>query len=292
VRLRLEQLENRTLMSNYSAATLSDLIADINAANAAGGSNTITLAKQTYFALTQVNNTSDGSPTGLPVIATGDNLTIVGNNDTIERSYASGTPQFRLFDVASGALLTLENLTVQNGDVFDLPFPNQGYGGAIYSNGGLTVSGVTMIGNRANSGSGVYIAGGTANLSNDMFSYNFCNTGAEGGGAIAVAGGTANFSRDTLEGNRAGGSWNMANAIYVGGGTVTLSNDLVEDNVGSPAILINGGTVTFCSDTVKENYSDGGIYIAAGSVTIDQYTVDHTLKNVFDITGPYTLQNC
>jgi hypothetical protein len=116
------------LLSSYTAATVSDLIADIKAANAAGGSNTITLAKKAVFTLTQVNNTSDGD-NGLPVIASGDNLTIVGNNDTIERSYASGTPEFRLFDVASGASLTLENLTVQNGYVIDLPFPTQDYGG-------------------------------------------------------------------------------------------------------------------------------------------------------------------
>src|SRR6516164_7391948 len=43
LRLNLEQLEDRTLLSSYSAATVSDLIADINAANSAGGSNTITL---------------------------------------------------------------------------------------------------------------------------------------------------------------------------------------------------------------------------------------------------------
>src|SRR5262249_12655507 len=116
IRPRLEQLEDRMLPSSYTAATVSDLIADINAANAAVGSNTITLAKKTTFTLTQVNNTSDGAPTGLPVIAAGDDLTVVGNNDTIQRSSASGMPIFRLFDVASGASLTLESLTLQGGD--------------------------------------------------------------------------------------------------------------------------------------------------------------------------------
>jgi hypothetical protein len=36
-RLVLERLEDRTLLSSYTAYTASDLIADINAANAAGG---------------------------------------------------------------------------------------------------------------------------------------------------------------------------------------------------------------------------------------------------------------
>ena len=71
------------------AATVSDLIADINAANTAGGANTITLTAPTTspYVLTAVNNTTDGA-TGLPVIAANDNLTIVGNGDTIERSTA------------------------------------------------------------------------------------------------------------------------------------------------------------------------------------------------------------
>ena len=54
---------------------------------------------------------------GLPVIAAKDNLTIVGNGDTIERSTAVGTPLFRLLDVASGGSLTLENLTLQGGHI-------------------------------------------------------------------------------------------------------------------------------------------------------------------------------
>ena len=69
-----------------------DLINDINAANAAGGSNTITLVAGTTFTLTAVDNTTDGSGNGLPVIAANDNLTIQGNGDTIARSTASGTP--------------------------------------------------------------------------------------------------------------------------------------------------------------------------------------------------------
>src|SRR6516164_3599028 len=79
-RLILEQLEDRTLPSSFTAATVSDLIADINAANAAGGSNTITLDPKTTFTLTQVNNTTAYGSNGVPVIAANDNLTIVGNS--------------------------------------------------------------------------------------------------------------------------------------------------------------------------------------------------------------------
>src|SRR2546421_6329040 len=88
-RLVLERLEDRHLPSSYAAASVSDLIADINAANQAGGSNTIALAAGTTFALTAANNSTDG-PTGLPVIAAHDDLTIIGNGDTIERSGRTG----------------------------------------------------------------------------------------------------------------------------------------------------------------------------------------------------------
>ena len=60
-----------------------------------------------------MNNTTNGA-TGLPVIAANDNLTIVGNGDTIERSTATAA-YFRLLDVASGGSLTLQNLTLQGG---------------------------------------------------------------------------------------------------------------------------------------------------------------------------------
>src|ERR1022692_1468369 len=95
-RLFVEHLEDRTAPSTFNAATVSDLIADINAANTAGGANTIQLTAATTapYVLTAVNNTTTGygllyfayGNTGLPVIAAKDNLTILGNGDTIERS--------------------------------------------------------------------------------------------------------------------------------------------------------------------------------------------------------------
>ena len=142
-RLCLEQLEDRTVPSNFTAVTGGDLIADINAANQLGGSNTITLVTvpDSSFALYAVDNTTDGA-TGLPVIATNDNLTIIGNGNVIERSTAAGIPACRLLDVASGAALTLENLTLQGGWAYGSGVSASG--GAIYSQGSLTLNGVTV----------------------------------------------------------------------------------------------------------------------------------------------------
>jgi hypothetical protein len=120
----VQAFEDRILLNNYTALTAIDLAWDIGFANQAGGTNTITLIApaSSHYTLTAVNNSTDG-PTGLPVIAAGDNLTIVGGGDTlvgggentIQRSTLWGTPAFRLFDVASGATLNLQNLTLTGG---------------------------------------------------------------------------------------------------------------------------------------------------------------------------------
>jgi hypothetical protein len=139
LRLRLEQLEDRLVPSTFNAATVSDLIADINAANKAGGSNTIVLAANTTFDLTAVNNTTNGA-NGLPVIAKNDSLAITGRGgDIIQRDAAA--PAFRLLDVAGGASLTLQNLTVQGG------LADQG--GGIDNAGSLTLSHDVLSGNEA-----------------------------------------------------------------------------------------------------------------------------------------------
>ena len=86
---------------------------------------------------------------GLPVIAANDNLTIVGNGDTIERTRHGNGP-FRLFDVGSDASLTLQNLTLQGGLVeTGGECRISRLGGAIYNEGALTLSGVTVANNQA-----------------------------------------------------------------------------------------------------------------------------------------------
>src|SRR5262249_30492249 len=147
LRLPLEQLEDRTVPSAYTAASVTDLIADINAANLTPEADTITLVAGKTFTLTAVNNTTDEA-TGLPVIAASEDLTIIGNGDILERSTAVGTWAFRLFDVAVGASLTLRNLTLQGGRLA------LGSGGAVFNQGTLILDGVTLQNNGAYNGGG------------------------------------------------------------------------------------------------------------------------------------------
>src|SRR5262249_38859661 len=112
-RFRLERLEERSLLSSYTVATVTDLIESIGDANGHPSSNTITLVPGNSFTLTTPDAANPSN--GLPAITSGNSLTIQGNGDTIARSGQNKTPAFRFFDVASGASLTLTNMTLSNG---------------------------------------------------------------------------------------------------------------------------------------------------------------------------------
>jgi predicted outer membrane repeat protein len=250
LRPRLEALEDRTLPSNYIAGNVSKLIADIGAANTAGGANTITLTAGATFTLGRADNATDGG-NGLPVIAANNNLTIVGNGDLVQRDprLGSGTwgdgTQFRLFDVAAGATLTLQNLTLQNGVASNFTLlPAQG--GAIYSQGTLTLDGVTVQNNTAQP------------------SY-----GAAQGGAI-YSQGTLTLDGGTVQNNSAQ-AYNLpaqGGAIY-SQGTLTLDGGTVQNNTAqgyygvsawgggiysSGVLTVNGGNVLSNSALGSQGY--------------------------------------
>jgi hypothetical protein len=294
IRLACEQLEDRTVPSNFlTAATVTDLISDINTANSFGGSNTIALVAGTTFTLTS---------SGLPIIAANDSLTILGNGDTIERSTAAGTPDFRIFEVAGGASLTLASVTVQGGLV-------PGAGGGVYSSGSLTLEAGTIIrGNGAFGapgdfwygsstpggnayGGGVYVAGGTATLTNVTLSSNSVQGGAgpyypDGynagpggngfGGGLYVAGGTVTLSNVTVSSNSALGGVGLSGGngygggVCVVGGSVTLINDTLSSN---SAVGGGGGVSPFQQRGMGGTGFGGGLAAAGGTVTLRSDTV-------------------
>jgi hypothetical protein len=300
------------LPSTFYAATASDLIADIKAANLQGGANTIVLTAPTTspYVLTGIDNTADG-PTGTPVIARQDSLTIVGYGDTIDAGKHG-----RLFDVASGASLTLENMTLKNG----LESWGPAKGGAIYNQGTLVLSKVIVAGNTAKditygytdaAGGGIWSNGSLTVENSCQFNWNSATVpvhygsldGKAFGGAICIAGGTANIMDSTFIMNTADGLKAYGGAVYVGGGTVSMSGDTVGTGIGEGngahagfwtswgysgisyggGLYLAGGTVLLTNDSISYNEASagGGIYIQyhVPQVYVDQFTWDHTYCN-------------
>jgi hypothetical protein len=213
--------------ASFTAASVSDLVADIAAANKTPEADTILLAPGRTFTLAAVNNTADG-PTGLPVIAAGEDLTIVGNGAVIERSTAKNTPAFRLLEVAAGGSLTLQNLTLQGG-LAQATSHQIGIGGAVYNLGSLTLDGVTVQNNTAH---------GYSPAKNDYV------TDAMGGGVYTI--GSLVVTRSTIR-NKAAiggdgpdgdlystyppwGGYGWGGGVYVAGGTVSISNSTIVGN--------------------------------------------------------------
>jgi hypothetical protein len=274
--LLLEQLEERSLLSSYSAASVFDLIADINAANSAGGTNTITLTAPTAspYVLTVVNNSTDGA-TGLPVIAKNDMLTILGNGDTLERSTASGTPDFRLFDVASGAALTLGNLTLQNGVAFGSGSAAEG--GAIWNQGTLVLSAVTVQSNTAQG------SDGGSDGANGLAGNDAAGAGLWSAGSLTLQSSTLVQNNHAIGGNggsgrkRGGVGGNaFGGGVFVASGTATLTGAAVENNgaTGGEGGYITGNPRPNDNPEVASgNGSGGGLYVAGGTVNLQSDTV-------------------
>jgi hypothetical protein len=277
LKLTVEPLEDRTVPSTFTAASVSDLIAYINAANAAGGSNTITLAAGKTFTLTAVDNTTDGA-TGLPVVAANNYLTIVGYGDTIERK-TSSTPAFRLIDVAAGAALTLENLTLQGGLALGQPY-GMVEGGAIYNEGALALSGVTVQNNSAQGADGGGAAAGGGIASSGALTLERCtiqNNQVLGGKGASAGNVRDRFGRHHYSAGPGGGG--LGGGLYVADGTANLHNSVVTGNLALGGQSGGGGA----SDGVGEG---GGVFITpAASVCIDLFTQTNVKTNIASTSG-------
>jgi hypothetical protein len=231
-----------------NASTVSQLNADINYANTAGGTFTINLQPNTTF--TNGQQVIGGAKTV--------NLTIIGNGDTIDGNHVS-----RLFGVASGSSLTLNQLTLQNGYIY------ADDGGAIYNEGTLTISGCNFTNNTSwysgyissllgGDGGAIYNGIGTVVINNSTLDGNIATGSRQAfGGAIYNESGTVRISNTTLNGNSAGGFGSddffaEGGAIYNGSGKVTLSKVTMSGNI---AEVFGGGIFNAGGMTIVANRS-------------------------------------
>lgn len=278
----MERLETRCLWANFTSTDVADLIADIRASNQTRGPDTITLVAGRIFTLTEVNNTTNGA-TGLPVIEAGERLTILGNNATIQRNASVETPPFRLFDVANGASLRLENLTVKRGWARGSGVWSRG--GAILNQGTLHMNNVTLRSNIASGGMRGHSFGG-AIYSSGSLTIEGCSlrkNDAFGGAGRSARSGRGRPSPATSGGSAFGGG------IYIAGGTASLRNCRVISNSA-----IRGARGSGAPAGNRGHGNGGGIYIDPDAlVCMDRFTMAHVKRNrastaEHNISGTYT----
>lgn len=237
-----------------------------------GGSHTITLTSEKTI---NTDTTLDGSG----------QITLSGGSST------------RLFSVQNSATLTLQNITLQDGN-------SSGNGGAIYVErlSTLSLSGSTINNSTAANGGAIALngwgssdVGGTLIVTNSSFSSNRSTAaaisgGGNGGGALYITGGsTATVSGSSFSSNQSvnGGG------IHILGANLTVIDTVFDGNVadnsagggGGGAIYVDGtkdfsGTIDIDSSTFTGNHSSqlGGAIFSfpegSGSTLIDRSLFD------------------
>ena len=227
------------------------------------------------------------------------NLTIKGktgaNSDMLNANRSVlGADAHRIFNVANGKTLTLQNLTLKNGQGSG----STGNGGAVYTKGGsVEMTLCTLIGNEAGNGGAVYAEkdGSTA----AAVTLKGCTIGGtgpgnanaaaigsdrEGGGIYIGEGCTLTLENSgatgcTVKGNNAlrGGGIYVAGTAEIKGTSKILNN--TADHFGGG--IHSEGTLTLSGDAlIKDNSASdhtavgGGVYVGNGTFTMsDRATV-------------------
>nr|MBA3872748.1 hypothetical protein [Anaerolineae bacterium] len=147
--------------ASYSAGTVNDLLAAITSANADPQADTIILTVNITLTSAAETDAAYGK-SGLPAITS--NITIEGQGHSISRSAAIGTSNFRIFRVATGAHLTLYNLTISGGKAVTGSVCNAACGGGLFNEGTVTAIHTAFSSNSAENGGGFYNNSDTATI--------------------------------------------------------------------------------------------------------------------------------
>jgi CSLREA domain-containing protein len=247
------------------------LRAAIQEANALAGNDVIVFSLPVP---STINLTS-----ALPDLSTNINISGPGADKlTVQRSPASGTPQFRIFTVTTTGAVTFSGLTISNGSA---P-PNNQIGGGIYnaSTGTVNVTNSIVSGSvNTYAGGGIY-NNGPLNVTNSTISGNF----AVYGGAIFNNAAVVNVTNSTLVGNT--GSQTGGGILNTGVGLVNVTNSTLSGNFAASGggIYNENGTVNVTNSTLGSNsarVNGGGIYNNTGStVVVTNSTISGNSANV------------
>jgi len=233
----------------------------LNAAVAAGGTNTFSCASATTITITTSKSVSAANL----VLDGGGFLTISGGN------------ALRIFTVNNGASVTFQNLAINNG------FLANGNGAGILNFGTATIANTIFSGNTITTGGGAAVQNvGAMTIDKSSFLNNSVTstTAIADGAAINNNGTSLTVSNSTFSGNSAGRGGaivastgisiynstivgNNANVVCGAGaifavGTTTLANTIVANNTSGGACRPNcNGSVTSGPDSISNNADCG-----------------------------------
>lgn len=198
-------------------------------------------------------------PAGIYILTTtgkGENASLTGDLNLTSNLYINGSGADstvidgnqldRVFEVISPAVVSISGLTIQNGDPGTLEDAQAYYGGgiSIVGNATLTLSSVSIRGNRAYKGGGLMNNGGIIHIEDSAIVE---NTAEYGGGIVNQ--GVLDLVRSSIESNHA----------EIDGGGILSATDI---------------TMQDC--TVNQNTSSesgGGLYLPLGEANIDDSTI-------------------
>jgi hypothetical protein len=242
-------------------------------------------------------STVGGTPRGPTALAITWNVEIDGPSSTGQGVTISANVQvapMRLFYVAAGASLTLQDLTLTGGVAQGRVFAGQG--GAVFNRGTLTLLASTLAGNQALGTAGTPAGG---------------NGGYALGGAIYNVLGQVTITNSTLVANEAvggdggtGGSGGpgWGGALYNDAGQVTITNSTLADNVArggaggaggtagrsqGGAVYSSNGIITVLSATLAGNTADAGgaLYVLADGTSDNGMATMNVVNSILASTS-------
>ena len=215
--------------------------------------NTIVIGTSVFLATQSVSNIlyEDAPNTAFEITTS---LAIYGpptgsKSFTLNGAAASSTSR-RLFHIASGASLRIENIQVKN----FLMSGGDAFGGAIYNEGDLTLRRVTFLSNSAvggfpaNSarGGAIFSRGGSLNIQNSSFSLNAASVGVgtSSGGAIHADHSAVTIDDSTLTNNNAAVGRNVVVVTSAAGQSASLAmrNTIATQSVATVSDVYVGNT--------------------------------------------------
>jgi len=187
---------NRTSCSLGNAIRSANQDTSVGGCSAGSGADVITVGNTNNSGSISFAAPVFGTRTALPVITS--DITVEPSTGSLTLSRSAFSSQFyRIFEVAEDGSLTLNQVNVLDGDLSDInDISSSGQGGGIRSLGRLNLNSVTVRGNRAARGGGVYLGGkASTTITNSDIQVNFSN--GFGGGIFAS--GSVNLGDSSLE---------------------------------------------------------------------------------------------